>query len=354
MSDHKRDTDQLRREIAELDAQLLALLEARARNALKIGELRKDQPPVMPLAERSTVHALLERASGDMPAESLREIFREVLAACLALEQPAKVAYPGPEGGVAHAVARAHFGVSSSYVAAETTAGVLEEVARRRADFALVPYETHSEGPVQATIVALTASELRIVAVFEASPSLHLLNRTGNTADIDKIYATPADRALSERSLGEIGKASILDVKSPLVACQLASEDHGAAALASEAFGTQLGLTVARRNVRDRAERIRYAVVGTRPSSRTGEDLTALVFSVRDGPGALLDVLKGFAEHGINLTKIHSRPDETEGWSYLFFLEVAGHVTERALITALEEVKRRTKFFKVLGSYPVR
>jgi len=78
------------------------------------------------------------------------------------------------------------------------------------------------------------------------------------------------------------------------------------------------------------------------------------VFSVRDTPGALLDVLRGFAERGINLTKIHSRPDEAEGWSYLFFVEVAGHATDRALVTAFEEVKRLTKFFKVLGSYPVK
>ena len=297
------------------------------------------------------MRALLEGAQGtqsEMPVDSLREIFREVLAACLALETPAKVAYLGPEGGTGHAVARAHFGASATYIAAETTPLVLEEVARHRASYALLPYETQSEGPVHATIAALTATDLRIVAVVEASPNLHLMNRSGNAGDIAKIYGTPSDRALCERSVSSSApSARVIDVKSPLLACQLAADDAAAAALSSEAVGAQLDLQVARRDVLNRPNRARYAVVGTRPSTRSGEDSTGVVFSVRDSPGALLDVLKGFAERSINLTKIQSRPVETEGSSYLFFVEVVGHSNDRALVTAFEEVKRLTKFFKV-------
>jgi len=355
MSDHKRELDELRQQIAKVDAELLAVLDRRARAARAIGELRKDEPGPLPLAERAAVRALLEGAQGSMPVESLREIFREVLAACLALEMPAKVAYLAPEGGMGHAVARAHFGASATYIAAETTPLVLEEVARHRASYALLPYETQSEGPVHATIAALTPTDLRIVAVVEASPNLHLMNRSGNAADIAKIYATPTDRALCERSLASSApSARVVDVKSPLSACQLAGDDAAAAALSGEALAAQLDLQVARRDLLDRPDRARYAVVGTRPSTRTGEDSTGVVFSVRDSPGALLDVLKGFAERSINLTKIQSRPVETEGWSYLFFVEVAGHANDRSLVTAFDEVKRLTKFFKVLGSYPTR
>lgn len=78
------------------------------------------------------------------------------------------------------------------------------------------------------------------------------------------------------------------------------------------------------------------------------------MFSLADSPGALLDVLRQFAERGINLTKIQSRPVASESWSYLFFIEVVGHATDRQLVSAFEEVKRLTKFFRVLGSYPAR
>jgi chorismate mutase/prephenate dehydratase len=145
----------------------------------------------------------------------------------------------------------------------------------------------------------------------------------------------------------------VLEVKSPLYACQLAVEDHGAGALANEVFAAALGLEVARRNVLDDADhRVRYAIVGRRPASRTGSDLTSFVFSVDDTAGALLDVLKQFGERGINLVRIHSRPVEGLSWAYLFFVEVMGHATDRTLVTALEDVRRLAKFFKVLGSYP--
>src|ERR1700722_4170141 len=144
MSDHKRQLGTLRQEIARLDAELLAALEKRAHAARAIGELRKDEPPALPVAERVAVRTLIESSAGEMPLESLREIFREVLAACVALEMPAKVAYLAPEGGTGHAVARAHFGASATYIAAESTALVLEEVAWHRATYALLPYETHA------------------------------------------------------------------------------------------------------------------------------------------------------------------------------------------------------------------
>jgi chorismate mutase/prephenate dehydratase len=101
----------------------------------------------------------------------------------------------------------------------------------------------------------------------------------------------------------------------------------------------------------DGDERVRYAIVGNRPSSRTGSDLTGLVFAVSDSPGALHEILKQFAERGVNLTKIQSRPTPGESWQYLFFIEVQGHATDRAIIGAIEDVRRLSKFFKVLGSY---
>ena len=93
-------------------------------------------------------------------------------------------------------------------------------------------------------------------------------------------------------------------------------------------------------------------MVGARPSSRTGDDVTSLVFSVQDAPGSLLDVLKVFAERGINLSNIQSHPVEGQTWQYLFYVDMAGHFTDRPLVMAFEEMKRITRFFKVLGSYP--
>lgn len=354
MSESKREVDELREDIAKLDAQLLTALDKRARAARRLGELRRDQPPSLPLRDHAAIRALVARSSGDMPQEALLDVFRAIFAACLPLELPVRVAYVGIEGGPGHAAARTRFGRGSTLVAAESTAIALEEVTRKRAEFAVVPFETTAEGPVQATIVALMTSNLRIAEVLDATFDLHLMNRTGNFADIEKIHATPSDHALCQRFVaGLVPRPALLDVKTPLMACQLATEDHGAAAIASEAFGAHLGLEVVRRNIRDNGgERARHAVVGARPSGRTSEDVTSLVFSVQDAPGSLLDVLKVFAERGVNLSNIQSHPMQGETWSYLFYVEMAGHFTDRPLVMAFEEMKRITRFFRVLGSYP--
>jgi chorismate mutase/prephenate dehydratase len=355
MSDHKRETEELRAELARIDGQLLAVLEKRAKTSRAAGQLRTG-PAQLPLTDKAQIATLIARASGDMPSPDLRAIFQQVYASCLALEMPATIAFIGPEGGFAHAAARARFGTSARLVAIETVTATLEEVSTHRADFAVLPVETTMEGPVQSTIFALVATDLKIVAEIELVSDLCLMNRTGNEADVEKVYATAADHARAQKALlGLAHKPSVYDVKTPLVACKLAAEDHGAAALCTDGFGSELGLEVARRGmVEGGAERVRYAVIGPRPSGRTGDDATACVFSVNDEPGALLGVLKLFADRGINLRKIQSRPTRgvDEEWTYMFFVELSGHATDRPLVSAFEDIRHKTRFFKVLGSYP--
>jgi chorismate mutase/prephenate dehydratase len=355
VADGKREAEELREEIAQLDLHLLATLDKRARAARQLGELRKHQAALLPLGDHATIRTLVARSNGDMPEAALRDIFREVFAACLPLELAVQVAYVGPEGGAGYVAALGRFGQGSTLTATESTGAALDEVARKRAAFAVVPFETSTEGPVQPTVLALAASDLRVAEMLDITFDLHLLNRSGRFADIQKVYATPADYAACERSLAaQPTRPTVLEAKTPLVACELASQDEHAAAIASEIVGAALGLVISQRSMLDRrGDRVRHAVVGARPSGRTGQDVTSLVFTVGDASGSLLDALRVLAERGINLTNIHSHPVRGEAWSYLFYVELAGHLTDRNLVTAFEEMKRMTRSFKVLGSYPV-
>ena len=353
MTDKRREVEELRQEIGKLDAQLLSSLERRAKLSKRIGELRKQvtAPPALP--DRGQIEQLVAKASGEIPEAALREIFREIFATCFSLEQPAVVAYCGLDGGFAHADARSRFGVAAEYLGAETVRGAMDEVSRQRASYAVVPFETKAEGLLQSTIAALTEGEVRIVGAFEYVLNLQLASKASSLSEIEKVYAVAKDRAHCQRFLAtEMPGAQVLDVKTPLGACQLAAGDPRAAALVHEGFTAEFSLETIKRNVRDDGdERVRYAIVGTRPSSRTGNDLTALVFAVSDSPGALHEILRQFAERGVNLTKIQSRPTPGQNWQYLFFIEVQGHATDRQVIGAIEDVRRLSKYFKVLGSY---
>ncbi|MGO9833197.1 MAG: prephenate dehydratase domain-containing protein [Polyangiaceae bacterium] len=267
MADERRETNEVRDEMARLDVELLGVLDKRARAARRLRELRRDQPTSLPSTSHALIGDLVARSTGDMPREAVAVILGEVYAACLALELPVAVVFAGEAGSPEQAAALHRFGSGAHLVPLPTAPNALEEVSRRHAEFAVVPFETATDGPVHSTILALAATDLRIVEVIES-------------------------------------------------------------------------------------EGVRYAVVGTRPSGRTASDVTAIVFRIQDTPGALLDVLRVFAERSINLTNVLSHPVEGKAWTYLFYVEMAGHFTDRTLVTAFEEMKRLTRFFKLLGSYP--
>jgi chorismate mutase/prephenate dehydratase len=351
----RRQIEEIRSRMAEVDLDILRLLEQRARLAREIGALGDDTGnPV--LQQRERLDAVQRAATGDLPAESVRAVFRAVHAACAALEGPTRVAFVGVDGSFGAVATRQMFGPGVRAIPTESAAAALDELARGRVDFAVAPYETSQEGPVLSTILALKQTDLMVIGQCEIAAGVALLSRTGNLNDIEKVYASAHDHANSHVFLNtSLPRASVIDVRSPTIACQFAAEDHGGAAIAHETIGDAHGLVVVLPNVGDEPDlRMRYAVIGTRPSPRTGEDVTSLVFTLSDEPGALLAVLGDFAKRGINVKNVMSRPAPGEGWDYVFYMDVMGHATDRAIVAALDEIKKNTRFLKVLGSYPTR
>jgi len=344
---------------------MLRALQRHAKLARQIGEIGPTgggAGAAAGAANERDVLGMVEQSMGDdLPLEVVRAFLRQAHAATSSLERPARVAFVAPEGGFCQVAAQKHFGLGATLVLAETTELALDEVRRQRADYAVFPFESTLEGPLQSSVEALSASELSLTAKIELSPTLCLMSKSGNPTDVEKLYAHASDQLASQKFIASLPNATLVDVRSPLAACQACKEDPRGAAIVAREIGEELGLLPVEACVSDRPDlRIRYGLVTTRPTYRSGEDTTAVVFGVSDQPGALFDVLKHFAERGINLKSIQSRPMqalqslpiEGESWNYLFYVEVSGHVTDRAVVTALEEVKRQTRLLKVLGSFP--
>lgn len=343
----------LRERMAEADSALLQALERRLALSLELQPYLEGTQP-QDVGRDAWVDALVARVSNrKIPVEALRAILQQLRAEANALEQPTAVAYLGPEGGLGFQVARAHFGRSAELLECASIARCLEEVARGRAGFAVFPFESSEEGLSQGALDALAGSELVLTAERRVPYRLDLVNQTGNLADVEKLYLTAHAHTVCEGFLQrELPKATVLDVRSPVVALQLVSGDAGAAAIVPS--GSELGeYQVVRGNIGDEPDmRYRFGIATVRPSGRSGRDTTALLFSVDDTAGALFDVLRHFAERGVNLKMLQSRPVKGENWDYLFYVELSGHVTDRSLVTAIESVKRSTRFLKVLGSFP--
>jgi chorismate mutase/prephenate dehydratase len=349
MSDRRRDISDLRQQMAETDGEILRMLQKRARLARQVGDLG-------PGGQAGTQEELLQKleaqGASDLPPEAVRAVFREVHAATAALERPSRIAFVRPEGGYAHVVARRRFGAAADLVAVDTVPAALDEVTRKRADHAVIPVESSVDGPTHESFAALAATDLPLTEKLEIVAVLSLMSKPGAGAPVDKIYAHGRHRVAAQAFLATMS-ATVVETPSPLVAAQFALEGGGTAALVPESFGEQVGLGLVQSNVADRATlKLRFGVISARPTRRTGNDQTALLFGVHDEPGALFDVLRHFAERGVNVKTIQSRPVPGDSWTYQFYAEVSGHVTDRPVVTALEEIKRKTRFVKVLGSFP--
>lgn len=352
MSDTRREKEDLKQKRSVIDHEILKLLVQRAQLSRAFAAAHPGEPSTLPSTEKESLDALAA-STEELPAEAVRGIFREVHAACRAIEARPRAVCVGTEGGGAWAVARRQFGPLAAYASAPTVEQAIVEVATRRADFAVVPFETAEEGPLLSTLLPLRKSELLIVSVQELGASLSLLSASGSRDDVEKVAVTPRDRAAAQALLAEIAPRAVLfDVASPVEACRMAKGDKSVAAVALDPVGREHDLAIVA-PLSGRDPRARYAVVTPRPTSRTGKDATVILFSVSDEPGALFEVLKDFAERGVNLRKIHSWSVPSEDWGYVFFLEVSGHVTDRAIVSVLEGMKSRTKTLRVVGSFPV-
>lgn len=359
MSEQRPELERILAEMVEAEGELVRLLERRAQASAKLKASGEADPDSIHLGRREIETLARVRAAaaqGTLPARAVEAIFIEILSACRVLEVEDKVAVLGPEGDFAEMAALERFGSSALTIVVPAVKDVFDEVERRRAVFGVVPLETASEGLLHQTLDLLLSTSLSICGEIELETSLHILSRTGNAADVEKVYGHGAALLRCRLYLEEhLPKAALLDVRSAAMAAQLAAEDHGSAALGTSLAARRFDLRTVQSKVEDDpGARTRFVVLGRLVPRPTGRDRTTLLASTKDGPGALFEALRPFADRGINLTKIESRRHPANVADIVFFLDIDGHVTDRAVTSAVEDARRVTRMVKVIGSYPKR
>ena len=350
--------DDLRKRINEVDDHILALLEERAKVVSDVAHAKREAklPTYDPERERQVLDRLASKA-GRFPADAIRAVYREVMSACLALQEPLKVSYLGPEGTFSHAGARAYFGLAASYVEATTFEGVFDAVARKQVQYGVVPIENSTEGTVPHAVDALVGGDLFIRAEFELEVSQCLLTRAPGLASIDRVYSHPQPLGQCRIWLAKnLANAQLVQAASTAAAVREAVGDPRAAAIASQLASELYGVPVLREKIQDRAENYtRFIIVGHEDAPRTGRDKTTIAFSLPDGQGrgALLRALTVFDEEQINLSRIESRPSREKPWDYVFLADLEGHKDDANVARAVARLKAKCPMLKHLGSYPV-
>jgi chorismate mutase/prephenate dehydratase len=353
-----KDIQHNRKEIDQIDDEILRLLNERSKFVIEIGKLKKqsdtDANLHTPRREAEIVDRLIERNTGPFPNEAIRPVYREIMSASLSLESPQKVAYLGPRATFTHLACIQKFGASPQYVPVNSIKDVFNEVERGRANFGVVPIENSTEGVVNHTLDMFIDSNLLIYGEVLQEVSHHLLSKASRTEDVKKIYSHPHAIAQCRQWLEtNLPHVPVSEVPSTARAAELCADDPSAAAIASELAGQLYGLKTLKSRIEDNINNYtRFLILSQKPPERTGRDKTSIMLSVKDKVGALYDLLRPFASYGLNMTKIESRPSRRKAWEYIFFVDVEGHIEEDRVKKALEEIKGRCLFLKILGSYP--
>jgi len=354
------DLGTLRADIDAVDEQLHALLNQRARLAQRAGiSKHKDGHTVdfyRPEREAEVLRRVLERNPGPLRNEEVVRLFREIMSACLAQEEPLKVAFLGPEGTFTQQAVLRHFGHSVRALALPTVDEVFQEVEAGNADFGVVAIENSSEGTITNTLDRFLTSALHICGEVELRIHHCLMGKMDALAQVLRVcshgQALAQCRGWLDEHLAEVER---VPVASNAEGARRARDEQGTAAIAGETAAEVYGLNILVREIEDRADNAtRFLVLGRKLLRASGADRTTLLLSIGDtrSPGALHRLLEPLARYGISMTRIESRPSRRRKWDYVFFIDIEGHAEDAPVRKALAALKKRASLFRVLGSYP--
>jgi chorismate mutase / prephenate dehydratase len=348
---------ELRSKIDALDEKLQALITQRAQYAETIAEIKRrngDRQFYRPEREAEVLRQVVARNRGPLTNDVISRLFREIMSACLALESPLKVAFLGPVGTFTQEAALKHFGQSVETTPLAAIDEVFREVEAGGAHFGVVPVENSTEGTINHTLDSFLLSPLKICGEVELRIHHHLLARGGDWQVAEKVVSHQQSLAQCREWLdANYAGVERVPVSSNAEAARLAAETPGVLAIAGESAAKIYGLQILVRNIEDRPDNTtRFLVIGAIDTAPTGADRTTLLLASKNQPGALHKLLGPLARHGVNMTRIESRPSRRSRWEYVFFVDIDGHVRDRKVARVLALLEREAAFYKCLGSYP--
>lgn len=368
VKDNKANSEQeqkqlaaLRQDIDSIDEKIGELISERARCAMDVAAIKKrysaaaDPKFYRPEREAQVLRQAMARNKGPLKDEEFARLFREIMSACLALEQPTSVAYLGPEGTYTQQAVLKHFGHSAKITSLSAIDEVFREVASGAVRFGVVPVENSTEGVVNHTLDNFIGCDVKICGEVVLRIHHHLLiSDITNVENISRIYSHPQSLAQCRKWLdSHYPRAERVAVSSNSEAAKRVKSEWNAAAVAGKMAAQIYGLKSEAQNIEDQPDNAtRFLIIGSDETGPSGDDRTSIVVAMRNQPGALHDLLEPFHRNGIDLTNVETRPSTTGTWNYVFFVDFVGHISDEKIQRTLEQIATNVADLRVLGSYP--
>ena len=355
------DLSEIRERINDIDKRLQSLISERATIAKQVGVAKGDHGSAVdyyrPEREAEVLRSVLERNQGPMRDDEMLRLFREIMSACLAQQEPLKIGFLGPEGTFTQTAVFKHFGHSVRALPFHTIDEVFQEVECGSADFGVVPIENSTEGSVNNTLDMFLTSPLKISGEIELKIEQHLMSRMKGLENIERICAHEQSLAQCRSWIREyLPHVELIGMSSNAAGARRARDEDGTAAIGPVVAADVYELGIMVNNIEDRPDNAtRFLVVGRKLLAASGEDKTTILISTSDtagGAGVLHNLLLPLAEQGVSMTRIESRPSQRKKWDYVFFIDLEGHAHESPVSEALANLEENSSLFRVLGAYP--
>jgi 3-deoxy-7-phosphoheptulonate synthase len=267
-----------------------------------------------------------------------------------------RVLYAGEPGSFSHKACLQFFGPDIDHANCASFGEVFKAVEEGSAALGIVPVENSQTGSIHENYDLLLEYDLRIVGEITLRIMHNLLGHEGSTVDaIQRVYSHPQVFQQCRDYLGDHSQWDLVACKDTASAVQRIKEsgDRTEAAIASREAAQLFHMKVLQEGIETNPRNFtRFVVISRNDLLEGPRNKSSIIFSVSDQPGSLCEVLKTFAENRINLVKLESRPIDTRPWEYLFYADVEIDIFDEPYRPILEELRGKTEFLKILGSYP--
>ena len=350
-----KDIDTIRSLIDALDDELIELLRKRFELCVEMGlaKGRTEREIFDPAREEAILERLASKARPPLSQAMIESVFARIFSISRTLQKRRTVAYLGPEGSYSHQAAVLLFGDGDELLAQRDLDAVVNEVATGRSDLGVVPVENSIEGMVNRTLDLIATSRLFVNREIML-PIRNCLLSLSARENVRVVYSHPQALAQCRKWLAHnLPSAEIRETPSTSEAAVAARSDEHGAAVASALTARIYGLNVIAENINDASGNLTRFWVISPVMTAAGENAkTSIIITLKNHPGSLHRALGVFADKGINLTKIESRPSKQNPWEYIFFIDFQGGLEDKNVERAMEELSHHTTDIIMLGSYP--
>ena len=348
--------EDLRKNIDDVDNNIIRLIAERLRLAEQIGSIKKKNG--RQIEDKQREELILEHikdiaSKHGINQTDIEDIYRRMFTASKSI-QGAIVAFQGELGAYSEEAAVSFFGAGVQVKPYENFEGVFRAVEQGEAQFGIIPVENSLEGSISKSYDLLLDSSLKVCGEIELKVSHCLIANPGVTlASLKKIYSHPQALGQCQAFIKHLN-CELIPTYDTAGSVKMIKEKgiSDGAAIASTRAAEIYNMDIINCGIEDNPNNFtRFFVLSKHAAPPSGNDRTSVVFAVKHKAGSLFQFLAKLAENNINMTKLESRPTRQKPWDYNFYMDIDGHREDESFKKALMQMEDYAIFIKVLGSY---